>query len=82
MDTRETLGVYEDFSGIIRSLVSTGMPANILFDHNGLERTAGCIIRFDESSGNKSIHLNNGLELKLEWIVAINGTFRSNYSEC
>lgn len=81
-DIRETLSVAEDFYSIILSLYEKKEPVNILFDDNGITRASGNIVELSEQNKIAFLVLDNGTRISINSIVAVNGTFAPDYSEC
>ncbi|HEY6976669.1 MAG TPA: hypothetical protein VH396_10295 [Chitinophagaceae bacterium] len=80
-DIRETLPAKESFHEIIRSLYQKKDPVNILYDDNGLTRANGYIKYLNENELSYLI-LDNNARININSIVAVNGIFASDYSEC
>jgi hypothetical protein len=55
-----------------------GEPARLLDDENGINRAHGLIADLNE----KSLRLDSGIPINLSAIVAVNGIFASDYTEC
>ena len=81
-DVRETLSAAENFYNLILSVYEKKEPANILYDDNGITRASGNIIELSEENKSKYLTLDNGTRIHINSIVAVNGTFAPDYSEC
>jgi len=81
-DIRETLPAKGSFHEIILSLYQKKETANILYDDNGLTRANGYIKYLTEQNEFAYIVLDNGVQININSIVAVNGIFASDYSEC
>jgi hypothetical protein len=81
-DIRETLPVKGNFYDIVLSLFQMKEHANILYDNNGLTRANGHITYLKEQSESSYLMFDNELQININSIVAINGIFASDYSEC
>ena len=81
-DIRETLPAKGNFYEIILSLYEKKEPANIMYDDNGLTRTNGYIKKLSERTECPCLELDNGLQININSIIAVNGIFASDYSEC
>lgn len=81
-DVRETLSVAETFYNIILSLYEKKEPANILYDDKGITRASGNIKELSEQIKSAYLILDNGTRINMSSIVAVNGTFAPDYSEC
>jgi hypothetical protein len=81
-DVRETISVAETFYSIILSLYEKKEAANILYDNNGITRASGNIKQFSEENKFPYLILDNNTRININSIVAVNGTFAPDYSEC
>ena len=82
MDSRKTLVVTETFKQMLLDLYHAKTRAALLFDDNGLTRAEDFVAEFREDGKDSYIKLENGLEIPVKTIIAVNGTFLSEYSEC
>jgi hypothetical protein len=57
-------------------------PANILYDDNGITRASGIITEVSESNQFAYLVLDNGVKINVHAIIAVNGRFAADYSEC
>jgi len=81
MDIRNTLHTNESFIEVLRESFHSHTKVSLLFDDNGIVRTEGLIKMFSQGPP-ATIELDNGLKIEAAKIVAINGLFLSDYSEC
>ena len=81
-DIRETLPAKGSFYDMVLSLWQKKETANILYDDNGLTRANGCIKYLNEQNESTYLELDNGVQININLIVAVNGIFASDYSEC
>ena len=81
-DIRETLPVAGNFYNIILSLYQKKETANILYDNNGLTRANGNITQLGEENRCTYFVLDNRVQINITSIVAVNGIFADDYSEC
>lgn len=81
-DTRETLPANGNFYDLVMTLFQQQQKAAILYEDNGVTRAGGLITAVFEKEGKKYLKLDNGLEIALDHLYAVNGTFSSDYSEC
>jgi hypothetical protein len=81
-DIRETLPAKSNFHDIILSLYQKEDLASILYDDNGLTRANGFIKYLNEQNESAYLVLDNELQININSIVAVNGIFASDYSEC
>ncbi|MEI6946283.1 hypothetical protein V9K67_03715 [Paraflavisolibacter sp. H34] len=84
MDIRQTLVVHASFIPLLKQLKESHQKASLLVDENGLSREEGYVAHLLEGEGAEDtlVHLDNGKVITLKSIVAVNGTFLSDYSEC
>jgi len=78
MDCRVTIGAKENFPDLLRRCMEENMKAEMLLDKNGLERAGGYVKSLD----NEKVILEDGQEIELQYIVAVNGIFAESYSGC
>ncbi len=82
MDKRDTLQNGERFSELLKVGLQSGEKISMLVDDQGISRVSG-FIKSIQGAGNASqVELEEGLLIPIDKIVAINGIFRSDYSEC
>lgn len=82
MDIRQTLVVHTTFEQMLNELKENGRPAALLFDEGGLTRHEGTVTQLRDEAGIMNVHLSDGKIIPLKAIVAVNGVFLSDYSEC
>lgn len=84
MDQRQTFGNLEELKAILDKCYNEHTPVALLADHEGLFRTSGNIVAAIKQAPLEDavLALDNGTVLKLNEIVAVNGIFHSDYSEC
>jgi hypothetical protein len=84
MDQRQTFANLGELREILNQLYEEHTPVALLADQEGLFRTSGNIAApINETSLEDALlKLDNGSALKLNQIVAVNGIFHSDYSEC
>ena len=81
MDTRLTLNSKESFIQLLKDLYNTGTKASLLYDHNGLTRYEGLIKNVINDSAPRLL-LEEDLNIPVSSVVAVNGVFAPDYSEC
>ena len=81
-DVRETLPVKGNFYDVIYSLLKKNETANILYDDHGITRVNSKIKEVSERNDASFFALENGLKINIHSIIAVNGIFSSDYSEC
>ena len=82
MDSRETVKKKEEFLQILQIAHQAGNNVNLLMDDEGISRAGGIITKLNTEAAEPFIELNNGLTVPLQSIVAVNGIFLPEYSEC
>jgi hypothetical protein len=81
-DTRETIPTNGSFYTIVKELFDNKQKAGILYEDNGVTRANGYITTLFEKDGKPWMKLNDDLEIPIDKLYAVNGTFSSDYSEC
>lgn len=82
MDNRTTLKTGQTFLDLLLQLQKVNTKAAMLLDCNGLVRAEGIISEVVMNDSVPYLKLQNGLKINLSTIVAVNGIFLSDYSEC
>jgi hypothetical protein len=84
MDQRKTFGSLQNLKDILHYLFQQKETASLLVDSKGITRMEGIITAIEEQQdlSNTSITLNHADKILLNQIIAVNGQFRSDYSEC
>lgn len=84
MDKRETLKDDQQLLSIFFNLQQQQQKASLLIDENGLTRMEGNIthVEQDKNIGKSSIRIDENQPILLEQVIAVNGLFRDDYSEC
>ena len=85
MDQRQTFGDLKELRGLLEEIRDSKAPARLLIDKGGLDRLNSRILAIEEGEGNEVFAvLDSDLfpTILLKEIVAVNGIFRSDYSEC
>lgn len=81
MDRRETFDSTDSLKNILAGLYQQKQKASFLIDKNGLTRMEGLITNMQEQGDNITITVGND-PISLEQIIAVNGIFRGDYTEC
>ncbi|MGX5817204.1 hypothetical protein ACWKWU_03360 [Chitinophaga lutea] len=81
-DSRKTLPAKGSFFEQVFSLYEQRQVASVLYDDNGVTRANGLIAEIFDKDGDKWIRLEDGTEIRISSLIAVNGTFSSDYSEC
>jgi hypothetical protein len=84
MDQRKTFDSLQNLKDILHYLFQQKETASLLVDSKGITRMEGIITAIEEQQdlSNTSITLNHADKILLNQIIAVNGQFRSDYSEC
>jgi hypothetical protein len=85
MDQRNTFNGTNQLLDIITSLFKQKGKASLIIDKEGLTRMEGLITKVEQNNNNigeTMIHLRPSNYFLLDEVIAINGVFRSDYSEC
>ena len=85
MDTRQTLPPKGSFQGILEELFRNKQEAGILYEDNGVTRANGLITSLYDKDGKQWMQLDakeGKIDISIDKLYAVNGTFTSDYSEC
>lgn len=82
MDTRKTLSENETFLKLIQDIFNARGKVSLLVDDNGITRAEGFINEIHTDEEPPYIELDNALKIAVKTIIAVNGTFLPDYSEC
>jgi len=84
MDLRETFANDEQLYEFLSELFNNKQKVSLIIDNNGLTRLEGEITSLVKQEIRKKslLTINKEKPVKLEQVVAVNGIFRSDYSEC
>lgn len=84
MDTRQTFANVDELLSIVTLFLEDEQQVALLIDENGLTRLEGKIIGINRNDdiNETTIIIDDREVIKLKNIIAVNGTFRSDYSEC
>ena len=80
MDQRITVSSAKDFIIMLSDLKNKNQKVSLLLDQMGIRRYEGMVKQVDESSG--EISFEDGSQISVMEIIAVNGIFTSGYSEC
>jgi hypothetical protein len=81
-DTRKTIPGNGSFYPVVKELFESKQNAGILYEDNGVTRANGYITALFDKDGKSWIKLDGHLEIAVDQLYAVNGTFSSDYSEC
>lgn len=82
MDCRDTLSAGGAFKTILRNCAEAGQKIAMLLDEDGLTRAEGFIQSAGLDATDPYIELDNGKRISCNSIVAVNGIFLDQYSQC
>ena len=82
MDTRITVGDRQSFFQVLEQLHKEQKKASLLYDNNGLTRYEGMISSIVTGSLLPCLRMQDGTEIAISSVVAVNGIFAPDYSEC
>ncbi|MGE5519632.1 MAG: hypothetical protein ACM3VS_06850 [Candidatus Dadabacteria bacterium] len=85
MDSRDTVISPENFLDMLGSYLQHQSMVALLVDSDGLTRIEGKIHSLTfvgETTLDTKVTLDNGYSFFLHQMIAVNGKFRSDYSEC
>ena len=80
MDQRITVSSAKDFIIMLSDLKNKNQKVSLLLDQMGIRRYEGMVKQVDESSA--EISFEDGSQISVMEIIAVNGIFTSGYSEC
>ncbi|WP_276480872.1 hypothetical protein [Paraflavitalea pollutisoli] len=81
-DTRETLPANGSFYELVMTRFHQKQKAALLYEDGGVTRANGFITAVLERDGKQWLRLDDKLEIAVDRLYAVNGTFSSDYSEC
>ncbi len=84
MDSRITFDNLADLLEVLKETYLVGETASFMVDREGLSRVEGTVTGIEpgDSLGGFLIRLDNGESFFLGEVIAVNGIFRSDYTEC
>ncbi|MBO9684843.1 MAG: hypothetical protein J7502_19595 [Flavisolibacter sp.] len=83
MNCRVTLNENETFLELLKAFYHSKEKVHLLMDSNGIAREEGFIMNVNDSSpSSESIKMDNGLEIPVKNIIAVNGVFLPEFGEC
>lgn len=82
MDVRKTLSENEIFLELLQGLFHSRRKVSLLVDNHGITRAEGFITAIQPLAAPPFIELDNALTIPVNTIIAVNGTFLPDYSEC
>lgn len=83
MDQRHTLRKHEDFHSLLQAAFAQHQTVHLLFDCMGMERRSGRVAALTLEEEQPYLILEAQEEpIYLHEIVAVNGMFRDDFTEC
>jgi hypothetical protein len=82
MDKRGTLSAKENFTEKLKNCYDNKEKVSMILDDGGLQRAEGIIKDLHLDAEPAYVELHDGRKINLITVVALNGTFLSDYSEC
>ena len=84
MDQRHTFKDAAELLSIIQELYTRKEKAALIIDRHGLTRVQGSLLKVDirNNIGDTVIVMEGPDPITLDQVIAVNGIFRSDYSEC
>lgn len=84
MDQRQIFDDGNELFSLVTAIYNERIMASLIIDKDGLVRVEGIVTSIikDAGSENATIIINEGIEIPLREIIAVNGLFRSDYIEC
>ena len=82
MDTRTTLNKEASFLALLQHEHDGKRKVNLLVDHEGIYRASGLIHHIFSKNDTYYIKLDDNQEFSISEIVAVNGIFADDYTEC
>ena len=82
MDTRLTLNDKQSFFQLLKQLHADQSKVSLLYDNNGLTRYEGMISSILTNSLPPCLRMQDGSQIAISSVVAVNGIFAPDYSEC
>lgn len=78
MDQRQTFKTLEELSAILKKIQQEDTQVSLLVDSEGISRLSGRITAMSSDT----LQINGEGQLLLREIIAVNGIFHADYSEC
>ena len=82
MDCRLTIDKKTGFLKMLQEAFASRKPVNMLLDDEGLTRANGTITSINTKENATVITLNDHTNISMDKLVAINGIFSDDFSEC
>lgn len=83
MDCRVTLNENETFLELLKAFYQSKEKVHLLVDSDGITREEGFIMNVsDRIPSSEHIKMDNGLEIPVKKIIAVNGVFLPEFGGC
>ncbi len=82
MDTRVTISDKQSFFQLLKQLYEDQKKVSLLYDNNGLTRYEGLISAILSGSSQPCLVMQDGTKIDIPAVIAVNGIFAPDYSEC
>jgi hypothetical protein len=83
MDCRVTLNQNETFLELLKAYFHSKEKVHLLVDNDGITREEGFIVNVNDSQvSSEHIEMDNGIEIPVKKIIAVNGVFLPEFGEC
>ena len=84
MDSRKTINTAQSFLELINEYYANQERVSLLIDQEGLTRLEGLItsVQTKDKAEDAVIQIDKGTSFSLADLIAVNGNFRSDYTEC
>ena len=82
MDSRNTLRSDEDFLRVLESFAVSKTKVAMLLYNNGMIRSEGIVDEIVIENQHPFLLMTDGNKIAVEKVVAVNGIFSPEYSEC
>ena len=82
MDTRVTISDKQSFFQLLKILYEDQKKVSLLYDNNGLTRYEGMISAILNGSSQSYLLMHDGTKIDIPAVIAVNGIFAPDYSEC
>lgn len=84
MDSRKTINTAQSFLELINEYYANQERVSLLIDQEGLTRLEGLItsVQMKDKAEDAVIQIDKGTSFSLADLIAVNGNFRSDYTEC
>jgi hypothetical protein len=83
MDSRKTINTAQSFLELINEYYANQERVSLLIDQEGLTRLEGLItsVQMKDNSEDAVIQIDKGTSFSLADLIAVNGNFRSDFTE-